>query len=96
MNELRPQDLAWKEIPLSEVLPSPAGGINTGKKPPEPPVAIGHYHKFRWAPEIKAIAVIPDFQVLTAEARRVLPQEYPRPDVVSLSRKPIYAFVRIS
>jgi homoserine kinase len=96
LNELRPEDLAWKEIPLSEVLASPAGGIDTGKKPPKPPVAIGHCHKFQWAQEIKAIAIIPDFQVLTADARRVLPQGYARPDVVSLSCKPIYTFVRIS
>jgi homoserine kinase len=76
LNELRPEDLAWKEIPLSEVLPSPAGGIDTGEKPPEPPVGIGK--------EIKAIAIIPDFQVLTADARGVLPQSYTRADVVSL------------
>lgn len=84
LNELRPEDLAWKEIPLSEVLPSPAGGIDTGKKPPEPPVGIGHCNKFRWAKEIKAVAIIPDFQVLTADARGVLPQSYSRADVVSL------------
>ena len=84
LNELRPEDLAWKEIPLSEVLPSPAGGIDTGKKPPEPPVGIGHYKKFRWAKEIKAVAIIPDFQVLTADARGVLPQSYTRADVVSI------------
>ena len=82
LNELRPEDLAWKEIPLSEVLPSPAGGVDTGKKPPEPPVGIGYYNKFRWAKEIKAIAIIPDFQVLTADARGVLPQSYNRADVV--------------
>lgn len=83
LNELRPEDLAWQEIPLSEVLPSPAGGIDTGMKPPEPPVGIGHYNKFQWAKEIKAIAIIPDFQVLTADARGVLPQSYQRADVVS-------------
>jgi homoserine kinase len=93
LNELRPEDLAWKEIPLSEVLPSPAGGIDTGKKPPEPPLAIGHYNKFHWAKEIKAIAIIPDFQVLTADARGVLPQSYTRLDVVSLSCKRMCAFV---
>ena len=84
LNELRPEDLAWKEIPLSEVIPSPAGGIDTGKKPPEPPVGIGHYKKFGWAKEIKAVAIIPDFQVLTADARGVLPQSYTRADVVSI------------
>jgi homoserine kinase len=37
-------------------------------------MAIGHYRKFNWAPEIKAIAIIPDFVVPTANARNVLPQ----------------------
>ncbi|KAJ5888915.1 Homoserine kinase [Penicillium taxi] len=82
LNELKPEDVARKEIPLSEVLPSPAGGIDTGVKPPEPPLGIGHYRKFPWAPEIKAIAIIPNFVVPTAEARSVLPQVYTRADVV--------------
>jgi homoserine kinase len=93
LNELRPEDLAWKEIPLSEVLPSPAGGIDTGKKPPEPPVGIGHYNQFQWAKEIKAIAIIPDFQVLTADARGALPQSYIRADVVSLLLVRVNAFL---
>jgi homoserine kinase len=82
LNELKPEDVARKEIPLSEVLPAPAGGIDTGFKPPEPPLGIGHYRKFDWAPEIKAIAIIPDFVVPTANARNVLPQTYTRADVV--------------
>lgn len=84
LNELNPEDLARKEIPLSEILPAPAGGLNTGFKPPEPPIGIGHYKKFQWAKEIKAIAIIPDFQVPTAKAREVLPETYTRADVVSL------------
>jgi homoserine kinase len=82
LNELKPEDVARKEIPLSEVLPAPAGGVDTGIRPPEPPMAIGHYRKFNWAPEIKAIAIIPDFVVPTANARNVLPQSYSREDVV--------------
>jgi homoserine kinase len=76
--------VARVEIPLSEVLPAPAGGVDTGAKPPEPPHGIGHHIKFRWAPEIKAVAIIPDFEVPTHQARAVLPAEYPRSDVVSL------------
>lgn len=83
LNILKPEDVARKEIPLSEVLPAPAGGIDTGIKPPEPPLGIGHYKKFRWAKEIKAITIIPDFVVPTAEARKVLPKMYTREDVVS-------------
>ena len=82
LNELKPEDVARKEIPLSEVLPAPAGGINTGKQPPEPPLNIGHYKKFQWAEEIKTIAIIPDFVVPTANARDVLPTSYTRADVV--------------
>ncbi|KAJ5963292.1 Homoserine kinase [Penicillium vulpinum] len=82
LNELKPEDVARKEIPLSEVLPAPAGGVDTGIRPPEPPMAIGHYRKFNWAPEIKAIAIIPDFVVPTANARNVLPETYSRADVV--------------
>ena len=84
LNELQPEDVARKEIPLSEVLPAPAGGIDTGKRPPEPPIGIGHYRKFPWAKEIKAIAIIPDFMLPTANARGVLPQTYTRADVVSI------------
>ncbi|KGO36273.1 Homoserine kinase [Penicillium expansum] len=82
LNELKPEDVARKEIPLSEVLPAPAGGVDTGIRPPAPPMAIGHYRKFNWAPEIKAIAIIPDFVVPTANARNVLPETYSRADVV--------------
>lgn len=82
LNELNPEAMARKEIPLSEVLPAPAGGINTGLKPPEPPIGIGHFKRFKWAKEIKAIAIIPDFEVSTATAREVLPQMYSRKDMV--------------
>ncbi|GAD97946.1 homoserine kinase [Paecilomyces variotii No. 5] len=82
LNELKPEDVARKEIPLSEVLPAPAGGLDTGKRPPEPPLGIGHYRKFGWAKEIKAIAIIPDFVVPTANARDVLPKSYSRADVI--------------
>lgn len=85
LNELKPEDVARIEIPLSEVLPAPVGGVDTGERPPEPPVGIGHYRKFGWAKEIKAIAIIPDFVVPTANARGVLPKEYSKADVVGSS-----------
>lgn len=84
LKPLTPEDVARTEIPLSEVLPSPAGGEDTGKKPPSPPVGIGHHIKFPWAKEIKAVAIIPDFQVPTHDARAVLPDKYSRAHVVSL------------
>ncbi|KAL5612215.1 hypothetical protein BROUX41_000245 [Berkeleyomyces rouxiae] len=78
---LNPEDAQRIEVPLSEVLPEPAGGIDTKKTPPIPPNNIGHYIKFPWAPAIKAIAIIPDFVVATHDARAVLPPHYTRPDV---------------
>lgn len=82
LNELDPAASSRLEIPLSEVLPAPAGGIDTGLCPPEPPLNIGHYQRFTWASEIKCIAIIPDFEVPTAKAREVLPKTYDRTDVV--------------
>ena len=83
LNELNPEDMARKEVPLSEVLPQPAGGEDTGLKPPIPPNDIGHFRRFKWSPDIKAIAIIPDFEVSTAKAREVLPKMYSRQDMVS-------------
>ncbi|KAF2006375.1 phosphoribosylformylglycinamidine cyclo-ligase [Amniculicola lignicola CBS 123094] len=82
LNELSPEDTERLEIPLSEVLPEPAGGVDTGLRPPEPPHNIGHFKKFKWAPEIKCICIIPDFEVSTAKAREVLPETYSRKDAV--------------
>jgi homoserine kinase len=82
LNEMSEEDLKRKEIPLSEVLPEPAGGVDTGLQPPEPPLNIGHYKRFRWAKEIKCITIIPDFEVSTASAREVLPTMYSRADMV--------------
>lgn len=81
LKPLTPADVARVEIPLSEVLPAPAGGLDTGERPPEPPHGIGHHIKFPWNAAIKAVAVIPAFEVATARAREVLPTHYPRGDV---------------
>lgn len=90
LNELKPADTERKEIPLSEVLPEPAGGVDTGKQPPEPPYNIGHYEQFHLAKELKCIAIIPQFEVSTADARAVLPEKYDRKDVVyNLQRIPL-------
>ena len=84
LSELDAEDMARTEIPLSEVLPEPAGGEDTGKTPPIPPLGIGQFEKFSFAPEIKAIVVIPDFKVDTADARKVLPSSYSRSDTVGI------------
>lgn len=82
LSELKPEETRRKEIPLSEVLPAPAGGVDTGLRPPLPPNHIGHYVRFRWSPSIKTICIIPDYEVSTAKAREVLPEKYTRGDVV--------------
>lgn len=88
LNDLDPADMARKEVPLSEVLPQPAGGVDTGLRPPIPPENIGHFRRFNWAKEIKAVAIIPDFEVSTAKAREVLPQQYTRKDMVCFCQCP--------
>ncbi|KAK6370038.1 Trihydroxynaphthalene reductase [Lithohypha guttulata] len=82
LNELNPEDMARKEVPLAEVLPQPAGGEDTGLMPPVPPNDIGHFRRFDWSGELKAVAIIPDFEVSTAKAREVLPQSYSRKDMI--------------
>lgn len=82
LKELNPEDMKRKEIPLAEVLPAPQGGEDTGLTPPIPPNDIGKHIRFPWAEEIKCIAIIPDFEVSTAEARRVLPESYVKSDVI--------------
>lgn len=81
LNQLDPKDVERLEIPIAEVLTN-TGGVDTGLRPPKPPYNIGHYYKFNWAPEIRCIAIIPNFEVATATARSVLPPTYTRPDIV--------------
>lgn len=85
LRELPPADLAAASVPLAEVLPEyPAdAGPDWGKNPPQAPNGIGHYVRFGWAPEIKAIAVMPRFELATAKSRNVLPDTYSRKDLVS-------------
>lgn len=82
LKELNPEDLKRKEIPLAEVLPAPQGGEDTGLVPPIPPQNIGKHIRFPWAQEIKCIAIIPNFEVSTADARKVLPSTYEKADVI--------------
>ena len=72
-------------VPLSEVLPEypPDAGEDWGLNPPKPPVGIGHYVRFGWSESIRAVAIIPRFELSTASARQVLPQSYSRKDLVS-------------
>ncbi|KAF6766457.1 homoserine kinase [Ephemerocybe angulata] len=84
LKELDEEASQAASVPLSEVLPEfpPDAGENWGLNPPKPPLGIGHYIRFGWSETIKAIAIIPRFELSTAKAREVLPTEYSRKDLV--------------
>jgi len=84
LRELDENAQARAQVPLSEVLPEypPDAGENWGRDPPHPPEGIGHYICFGWAESIKAVAIIPKFELSTAKAREVLPQSYSRKDLI--------------
>ncbi|KAF8823904.1 GHMP kinase [Lentinula edodes] len=84
LRELDEADTVAASVPLSEVLPEypPDAGEDWGLNPPPPPSGIGHYVRFGWSEPIKAIAIIPRFELSTAKAREVLPSMYTRKDLV--------------
>ncbi|KAK0455937.1 GHMP kinase [Armillaria borealis] len=71
-------------VPLSEVLPEypPDASEDWGLNPPAPPSGIGHFVRFGWSETIKAVAIVPRFELSTAKAREVLPTSYSRKDLV--------------
>ena len=87
LRELDPGATQAASVPLSEVLPEypPDAGPEWGRNPPMPPTGIGHYVCFGWAKEIRAIAIVPRFELSTAKAREALPQSYSRKDLVRAS-----------
>ncbi|KAF9547717.1 hypothetical protein EC957_007882 [Mortierella hygrophila] len=96
LRELEPEELDPPSIPRSEPT------RNGAAQPPTPITDIGHYIQLGWTKEIKAIAIIPDFEVATEDARAVLPDMYQRADVIynlqriavlttALSRTPVNA-----
>ncbi|KAG8937251.1 hypothetical protein FRC02_000020 [Tulasnella sp. 418] len=84
LRELSRDALEAASVPLAEVLPEypPEAGEEWGKNPPPPPLGIGHFVRFPWAKEIKAVALIPQFELSTAKARDILPLAYTRADLV--------------
>lgn len=84
LRELDPVAAQAAAVPLSEVLPEfpPDAGPDWGLDPPVPPIGIGHYVRFGWASSIRAVAIIPRFELSTAKARGVLPESYSRKDLV--------------
>jgi homoserine kinase len=86
LRELDAQATEAATVPLAEVLPEypPDAGEDWGLNPPQPPYGIGHWVKFGWNPKIKAVAIVPRFELSTAKAREVLPTQYTRKDLVCL------------
>jgi homoserine kinase len=84
LRELSPAETNATQIPLAEVLPEypPDASEEWGKHPPVPPEGIGHFVRFGWAKEIKAVAIIPRFELSTAKARNALQASYPLKDCV--------------
>lgn len=82
LRELEPAVTEKPSIPHSETLEN--GRVEKNEGASQPPVGIGHYVRLGWAKEIKAIAIVPQFEVATAKARAVLPVSYERQDVVSV------------
>ncbi|KAF9189636.1 hypothetical protein BGZ51_001383 [Haplosporangium sp. Z 767] len=96
LRELEPEELEPSSIPRSEPT------RNGASQPPTPLTDIGHYMQLGWAKEVKAIAIIPNFEVATEDARAALPDNYSRADVIynlqrvavlthALSRSPVNA-----
>ena len=62
LNELEPEAMARRNIPRSEILPESISH-ETYEKTSKPPSGIAHYRKLPFASEIKAVTIIPDFEV---------------------------------
>lgn len=62
LNELEPEDMARRDIPRSEILPEIISHEKY-EQPSKPPSGIAHYRKLPFAQEIKAVTIIPDFEV---------------------------------
>ncbi|KDR85259.1 hypothetical protein GALMADRAFT_234014 [Galerina marginata CBS 339.88] len=84
LKELDEEATEAASVPLSEVLPEfpPNAGEDWGLNPPVPPFGIGHYVRFKCSESIRAVAIIPRFELSTAKAREVLPTHYSRKDLV--------------
>lgn len=79
---LRLEDVAQNIGLQSEVLPTSPTELDILQMPNAPPIGISHCENLPLAKEIKALVVIPDFEVPTSKARDVLPKSFTREDVV--------------
>lgn len=75
-------DLAEDAGLQSEGPPASSMKLDIPQLPEVPPIGIGHCENLPLAKEIKALVIIPDFEVPTSKARDVLPKVFTREDVV--------------
>ncbi|EPY54008.1 homoserine kinase [Schizosaccharomyces cryophilus OY26] len=69
------------DVEKEAMIPS-ASDLLTNQGFSRPPKGLGTYAKLPWAPELKALVVIPQFHLSTSKARSVLPSSYTKPDVI--------------
>lgn len=62
LNELKPEDMARRDIPKSEILPEKIHE-EMDAEPLKPPSGIAHYRSLSFAREIRAVTIIPNFEV---------------------------------
>ena len=82
VDDLDAQHLAEKDLLWNEIIPSSSTELDIRQRPNVPPIGIGHSRSLPWAKEIKALVVIPNYEVPTSKARDILPQVYTRADIV--------------
>lgn len=75
-------DIAQKDELWDEVIPASSMELELRRRPEKLSASVGLCHNLQWAKEIKALVVIPDFEVPTSEARAALPPKYSSRDVV--------------
>lgn len=81
LNELSDEETKAKSVPLENILPkATTNELNIERT--APPKDIGEYLKYNWNDKIKCIAIIPQFEVKTDDARAVLPVKYEKSDIV--------------
>ncbi|CAN3361540.1 homoserine kinase [Diutina catenulata] len=79
--QLDKDDTAAKSVPLEYILPKPSTPKELVVSTP-PPFQIGEYVKYPWNPKIKAVCIVPNFEVSTDDSRAVLPENYERADII--------------
>lgn len=81
-NSLESENVAQDVGLQSESLPTSPPKLDIHHLPKAPPAGFGHCENLPLAKEIRALVVVPDFEVPTAKARDVLPKSFTREDVV--------------